>query len=108
MEKKSTFFNIATLIVLAIGAYGGLFSATVAAWLGIASMALTLTLSTWFPSGTFVGFGNATSWVVNGAGILIQLLNATSEQALIPADVVSYVVIGINLILQVYFKEYGK
>ncbi len=108
MQKKSTFFNIATLIVLAIGAYGGLFTVTAAAWLGIVSMALTLVLSTWFPSGTFIGFGNSATWVVNGAGILIQLLNATSEHELIPANIVSDIVIGINLILQVFFKDYTK
>ena len=46
---------------------------------------------------------NVASYVVNGAGIIIQLFNATAESALIPAEIVAQVVIGINLVLQVYF-----
>lgn len=106
--KKSSFVNIATLLVGAIGAYSGLFSVTAAAWLSIVSMALTLVLSTWFPSGVFSPSANVASYVVNGAGIIIQLLNATADSALIPAEIVAQVVIGINLVLQVYFKDYTK
>ena len=66
-------------------------------------MALTFVLSTGFPSGVFSPSANVASYVVNGAGIIIQLLNATAESALIPAEIVAQVVIGINLVLQVYF-----
>lgn len=106
--KKSAFVNIATLLIGAIGAYAGMFSVTAAAWLSIVSMALTLVLSTWFPSGTFSPSANIASYVVNGGGILIQLLNATADSALIPAETVASIVIGINLVLQVYFKDYTK
>jgi len=54
MEKKSLAVQMITAVLLLIGAYSGMFTEGVQAWLGIASMALTLVLSTLYPSGTLV------------------------------------------------------
>jgi hypothetical protein len=70
-------------------------------------MVLTMVLSTFFPSGKLVSGWAAGLWVVNIAGVGIQALTAIADKALLPADLVNQIIIGINLIIQVYFKEFA-
>lgn len=106
MKGKSLLVQILTTIILVIGSYGKLFDATTAAWLGIVSMGLTSILGTFFKSGEFVKGWSKVMIAVNAIGILVQLLNASSENGLLPADVVNYVVIGINIFMGVFLKDY--
>ncbi len=106
MKGKSLLVQILTTLVLVIGSYGKLFDATTAAWLGIVSMGLTAVLGTFFKSGEFVKGWSKVMIVVNAIGILVQLLNATSDNGLLPSDVVNYVIIGINIFVGVFLRDY--
>lgn len=105
-EKKSLAVQIMTILVLLIGAYTGLFSPEVQAWLGIAAMALTLTLSTFFPTGTLPKQWTTIMWVTNIAGVIMQLFNALGSQGLVDAQTINMVMIAINVILQTVVKQY--
>lgn len=105
-EKKSLAVQIITILVLLIGAYAGFFSESAQAWLGIVSMALTLTLSTFFPTGTLPKGWTAIMWIANVCGVVMQLLNAIGDAGLIDAQTINIVMIGINIILQVIVKQY--
>ena len=54
MKKKSLIVSVLSALILIIGSYAGMFTGTVQAWMGIATIALTMTLTTFFPSGTIV------------------------------------------------------
>lgn len=107
MEKKSLAVQIITVVVLMIGAYAELFGASVQAWLGIAAMAGTVALSTFFPSGTPVKGWTTVMWVVNIAGVVTQLLLAMGEQKLLDVQVVNGIIIGMNILIQVFAKDYA-
>lgn len=107
-QKKSLAVQIMTVIVLLIGAYSGFFTESTQAWLGIASMALTLTLSTFFPSGTLPGGWTAIMWITNIAGVVMQLLNALGSQGLVDAQTVNIIMIAINVLMQVVVKQYDS
>lgn len=106
MVKKSLAVQILTALVLLIGAYAGFFSPEVQAWLGIASMALTLTLSTVFPSGTLPTHWTTVMWITNVSGIILQVLTVIGEQGLVDAQTINIVMIAINVILQTIVKQY--
>lgn len=105
-EKKSLAVQILTVIVLMIGAYMGSFNNETQAWLGIVSMALTLTLSTFFPSGSMPTGWTAILWVTNIAGVVLQVLNAIGTAGLVDAQVINMIMIAINILLQVFVKDY--
>lgn len=106
MVKKSLAVQIMTALVLLIGAYAGFFSSGIQAWLGIASMALTLTLSTVFPSGTLPTHWTTVMWITNISGIVLQVLTVIGEQGLVDAQTINIVMIAINVILQTIVKQY--
>jgi hypothetical protein len=105
-EKKSLAVQILTVLVLLIGAYSGLFSATGQAWLGIVSMAATLVLSTFFPSGTLPSGWNKIMWITNITGVVLQLLAAIGSAGLIDPMTVNTIIIAINIFVQVFIKNY--
>lgn len=105
-QKKSLAVQIMTVLVLLIGAYAGFFSSSAQAWLGITSMALTLTLSTFFPSGTLPTGWTLIMWVTNIAGVIMQLLNAIGDQGLVDAQTINIIMIAINVLMQVVVKQY--
>ena len=106
MEKKSLAVQLITVVVLMIGAYSGMFGTGSQAWLGIVSMAATLALTTFFPSGTVVKGWTAVMWLVNLGGIVVQLMNAMGSAGLVSAEVTNAIMIGINIIIQVFAKDY--
>lgn len=106
-EKKSLAVQILTVIILMIGAYMGAFSTGAQAWLGIVSMGLTLVLSTFFPSGSMPTGWTTIMWITNISGVVLQVLNAMGTSGLIDAQVVNMIMIGINILLQVFVKDYA-
>lgn len=106
MIKKSLAVQIMTVLVLLIGAYAGFFSEGAQAWLGIVSMALTLTLSTFFPSGTLPKGWTSVMWITNVSGVALQLLNAIGNEGLVDAQTINIIMIAINTVLQVVVKNY--
>ena len=105
-QKKSLAVQIITVAILLIGAYAGMFTTGVQAWLGIASMALTVVLSTFFPSGEMVKGWTAVMWVTNIAGVVMQLINAMGSSCLVDAQTINMIMIGINIFIQVFLKDY--
>lgn len=105
MKGKTIATQIITAMILLLAAFAGNFGGEVASWIGIASMVLSLVLSTFFSSGVMTGTWTVVMWVTNIAGIVIQVLNATGEQGLIAASVTSAIVIVINILLQVFFSN---
>ena len=105
-QKKAIAVQIITVLVLLIGAYMGTFSTGVQAWLGIVSMALTLVLSTFFPSGNMPTGWTTVMWITNISGVVLQVLNAMGNTGLVDAQVINMIMIGINVFLQVFVKDY--
>lgn len=105
-QKKSLAVQLLTVVILMIGAYAGLFSTGAQAWLGIASMALTLVLTTFFPSGNMPTGWTAIMWVTNITGVVLQILNSLGETGLVDAQTVNMIMIGINILMQVFVKDY--
>lgn len=105
MKGKTIATQIITTMILLIAAFGAGFGGAAASWLGVASMGLSLVLSTFFASGTMTKDWTLVMWATNIGGIAIQILNATGEQGLIAANVTNGIVIVINIILQVYFSD---
>jgi hypothetical protein len=74
--------------------------------MGIASSALVLVLSNFFPSGVLVKGWNVVLWATNIGAVAIQVLNLVSEQGLVSAAIINGIIIGINILIQVFFKNY--
>jgi len=105
-QKKSLAVQLLTVIILLIGAYSGMFSTGAQAWLGIVSMAVTLGLTTFFPSGTMPKGWTTIMWVANIAGVVLQILNAMGSTGLVDSQTINMIMIGINVMLQVFVKDY--
>ncbi len=105
-EKKSLAVQILTVIILMIGAYSGMMSPTAQAWMGIVAMAATVTLSTFFPSGQIVKGWTTIMWITNISGVVLQLLNAMGNSGLIDVQTINMIMIGINILIQVFLKDY--
>lgn len=106
--KKSLIAQVLSIVVIVIGAYSFNFSGTTLAVLGVVSFSITQFLATFMPSGTWVAGWHVTSWIVNVAGVLIQILNLMGEQALISPMLLNQIIIGLNLIVAYIGKNYPK
>lgn len=107
MKGKSLAVTIMSALVLILGSYSGYFTDHVQSWLGIVSMGLVLTMSTFFPSGKMVSGFTPILVLSNVLSIVIQLLNATADKSLISPEVVNGVIIGINIFLTTFLKDYS-
>ena len=107
MKGKSLGVSLISMAIAAIAAYSSLGSPAVAAWLGIVSFGLTLVLSTFAPSGSFPKGWTAVMWITNGVGIAIQVLTAMADKQLADPTTINYVIIGINILMQTFIKDYG-
>ena len=107
MKGKSLGVSLISMAIAAIAAYSSLGSPAVAAWLGIVSFTLTLVLSTFAASGEFPKGWTAVMWITNGVGIVIQVLTAMADKQLADPVTINYVIIGINILMQTFIKDYG-
>lgn len=108
MKGKTLIANILSFVILAIGAYSGLFSPLWAAWLSVLSYLITLVLQLpVFTSGSMTTGVSFAQYAVLILGIVIQVLNAIGQKALLDPMITNYIVIGITLFIQVFLKEYG-
>jgi hypothetical protein len=103
---KANAFNILTFLVAAIAAYSGLASEGLQSWLGIIAFTISAVLATFATGGVWVKGWDKTMWVVTGAGVVIQVLNAMSEKALVDPVTITYIITGINLFINVFYKSY--
>ena len=108
MKGKSLAVSILSVIVVAIASYSALFSPSAQAWLGIASFTITAVLSTFASSGTWPKGWSSVLWITNIAGVVIQVLSAIGDKALIDPAIVNYLIIGINILLTGFVKDYGS
>lgn len=106
MKAKSLAVSIISALILVIGSYSGFLNASWQAWLGIVAVALNLILSTWFPSGTIVKGWNWVMWATSGSAIVIQILNATLTAGLVAPEIINAIIIGINIFIQTFLKDY--
>lgn len=105
MKGKSVIVQILTTLVLLAGANVFGFTGEAAAWTGIVGMAISMLLSKFAPSGSWV---KNVDWVFYGTNIiaiLIQLAQATGEASLVPVNITNGIVIVLNIVLQVYFTN---
>ena len=108
LKGKSLIVAIFTFVIQAIGAYSGLFSPSVSAWLGVVSFLLTILLnSQFFATGEWpLGWSNVL-WITNVAGVLIQVLNYMGDHMLIEPQIVNYIIVGVNTFMLAFIKNYG-
>lgn len=106
MKAKSLAVQLLTALILVIGAYSNMLPASVAAWLGIVSMAATLILNQWFSTGTIVKGWTWVMWATNIAGIVLQLMAAIGDNGLLAANVTNGIIIAINIFMQAFLKDY--
>lgn len=108
MKGKSIFVQFLTLIVALGSAFKGIVSATMSAWFGVAGSTATVLLSIFWPSGVLVQGWNAGMIIFNSLLAANQLLNIWSGAGFIPIDVSNYIMVSINLIIQIFLKDYGS
>lgn len=109
MKGKSLVVSILSVAVAAIASYSGLVAPHVQAWLGILSFGITLLLSSpILASGTFPQGWTSVMWITNIAGIIIQLMSAIGDKGLIDPAIANYIIIGINILLTGFIKDYGS
>lgn len=107
MKRKSLIVSILSALLLVIGNYAGFLDATWQAWLGVVAIAANLVLSTWFPSGTIVKGWTWVMWVTSVSAIVIQILNAISAASFLTPEITNAIIIGINIVIQVFVKDYS-
>lgn len=109
MQKKSLIFTILSLVGAFIAAYTSSFSAHTQAILGIVSFAIASVLTTFFPSGSFVGGGwKIGYYIVIVGGILTQIANLVIEAGIADPSIINYIVLGIAVIVNQFGREYPK
>ncbi len=108
MKNKSLAWQILSFAVVLAGIYGGYFGPKGQQILGIASFAITALLqSPMLASGTWPkGWGMA-MWLTQIAGVVIQVANYLSENAIVDAMAVNVFVLTINAILTLFVKDYA-
>lgn len=108
MKNKSLAWQILSFAVVLIGIYGGYFGDKGQQILGIASFAITALLqSPMLSSGEWSkGWGTA-MWITQIAGVVIQVANYLSEQAIINSMAVNMFILTVNAILTLFVKDYG-
>lgn len=110
MQKKSLIVTILSLIVAFIAAYTNSLTEHLQAILGLVSFTATAVLTTFFPSGTFAGFGwKIGYYIVLIGGILTQLAQLLATSGLgVSAEIINYVVLGIAVIINEFGRTYNK
>lgn len=108
MKGKSIAVQVFAFLIAAVGAYGALFTAGVQAWLGVVAFALTMIMNSPFLStGTWPQGWSNVMWITNVCGVIIQIGNYLGDHALVDPLIINYIIIGINLFLTTFIKNYG-
>lgn len=108
MKKKSLAWQILSFAVVVIGIYGGFFGTTGQQILGIVSFAITAILqSPLLSSGEWPkGWGTA-MWIAQIAGVMVQIGNYLTDNAIIDSTIVNIFVLTVNAILTIFVKDYA-
>lgn len=109
MKGKTIFVNLLSFMLLMLMQYSNTFHDSTKAWVGIVIIVLTALLnSDFFKSGSLPSGWNVATYCLNGAMLVVQIINALSEKAFIPVDVANYLILGINTFIMVFIKDYGN
>ncbi len=108
MKRKSLLVSILSAVVLGLGAYAGFFNEVTQAWLSVVSMVIVACLTRFAPSGEFK-FKGTEPFVFwgNVLAILIQAGQMISEQSLMNPQLLLGIMIGLNIVVTGFMKDYS-
>jgi len=105
--KKSILVNILTLASMMLVAYSGSVSESLAVWFGSISAVITLVLTTYFPSGTWIGSEwKLSQWGVSLGQITLSALSYFSPGMGIPVELINFIGVTATLAIQYFGKFY--
>lgn len=107
MQGKSVVFNLFTFILGLVVSYKAFLPEKYQAWASVVAIAVSALLSNFFTNGQFIRHWDKTVLIVSIAGIIVQLFNALSDNAILPTMYTTYVVIAVNTFINVFFKNYN-
>lgn len=109
MKGKSVAFQIIATLVLVAGAYMSNFNPSIQEWIGVFVFAGTLLLhSPILSSGSLPQGWSWVVWASNLGAITLQVGSYLSEHSLVDPSVLNGVMIGVNLFLSTWVKDYGS
>ena len=107
MKGKSLVVQIFTLLISAITIYGNLLPVSILPWLGIVAFSLTGILnSPLLSSGKWPTGWAPVMWITTITGLAIQIGNEMATQSLVDPAIINNIVVGINLLLFTFVKDY--
>lgn len=108
MKGKSRAYQLIATLVLIVGAYMSNFSENIQVWLGaFVAIGTMLLASPLLSSGAWPKGWNWVTYSLNIGAILIQAGAYLGEHALVNPAILNGVMIGINLFLSTWVKDYA-
>ena len=109
MKGKSLVVAIFSILIAVIASYSNLLPVHLQGWIGIVSFTLTLLLASPFlKSGSYPAGWTPVLIITNIVGIAVQVLGKIGDDALVNPAVINYVILGINILMTGFIKDYGK
>lgn len=108
IPRKSLIVTFLSLLLAAIAAYTHSFNEQTQAILGLVSFTATAVLTTFFPSGTFDGYGwKIGYYIALIGGIVTQLAQLLATSGLgVSAEIINYIVLGVAVIVNQFGRTY--
>jgi len=108
-QKKSALASILGIALAALVTVSPTLGATAQQWVGLVTFSLTFVLTTWFPSGQFIGQSwKAAMYVATIGGFLLQVLALVGDIVVIPSNWVNYIGMAITFAVSQWGKVYPK
>jgi len=106
--KKTSLFNVLSLVLLTLTSYSAIASPTLAAWFGVIIAGITVFLNNAYTmSGKWIAEGwSYAQWIVVLANIILNAAALVNSSALVPVEVVNFVTIGATIAIQFFGKNY--
>ena len=101
-------FNLLMGAVMLLAAYTPMVGETTQAWFGIVAAAITMFLNTTYTaSGKWISSGwTWLQWIVVVAQMALQMGNLITDEHLIPAHIVNFVMVAATFAIQYFGKVY--
>lgn len=108
MKNKSLAWQILSFAIVILGIYGGFFGEKGQIMVGLISFTITAVLQSPILSSGFWPVGwSKYIWGMQIGGLLIQVANFLSVQAIVDPQVVNVFIMTVNAILTTFIKEYA-
>jgi hypothetical protein len=109
MKNKTLLWQILSLSVVFLGAYGAGVGEQGQKWVGIISFAITAFMNSKIMStGEWPKGWSTAMWITQLAGLVIQVINFLGEKAIIDPQVVNISIMVLNTFLATFVKDYGS